>query len=312
METVATTAFFPTVAKVVDVKLVYDSTSSRWIASGTSVANSGSVLIAYSFNSSPTPLLGNWGHQQISVGVSSYTDFDCLGVDGNGIYISVAANLPHQGNHKIYAINKVSLFAGGWGFGTCWTMPNPDGTMAADVIQPVSNADNIGSGDNALFVAKADPLSGEGGRIYYRRLSWSGGSPNWLNGEDWQLLQSQTTSYINYFDLDITSSNNPTQPPYSFGGTPPAITLSRNGSRLAQASIRGGRMWLCQCVGLNTAGGTFDASANGGVIDRSGVQWLRVDLSGVATPKVNYSGRVFSNSNPHLSLVRGRGRHGKC
>ncbi len=63
------------------------------------------------------------------------------------------------------------------------------------------------------------------------------------------------------------------------------------------AVIRNGYLWACQHVGLNSANGNYDGDESGSSVDRSGVQWWKLQLNTTGT-NLTYSasGMVYDNS----------------
>ncbi len=289
---------------VFDAKIVYDPTSDRWFMTGLSSANSGIVLFAYTTGSSPTPLSTSWVKQAISIQATANNgDLPCMSVDANGIYISVAYDVPHEGHHRIFAINKSVLFSSGFS-AACYPVSNPDGSIAADVIQPVTNFDSIGGSGYTWFVTKADPVSPQGGQIFYRRLSWSGGGPGWVGNEDWQPLLTTLQGGRDYFDLGgISHTWGPPQPNLLNGSAANRIQLFETGSRLSQAYIKNSRLFVSHSIGINTSGGAYDLNVNGGVIDRTGIQWYRGELSGSTTLTSATFGRIYSSASTPMWYI---------
>ena len=67
------------------------------------------------------------------------------------------------------------------------------------------------------------------------------------------------------------------------------------------AIIRNGYLWTCQHVGLNSADGTYSGDQTGSSVNRSGIQWWKLQLNSTGTPLTySASGIVYdrATSNP--------------
>ena len=278
--------------EVADPRIVYDRLRNRWIAS---VVDGGSkdVLLAVSINEQPTPLTSNWKKYRVHFKRGSdLTDFPTLGGDANGIYLSVQYFL--NGSNAVVAINKSQLYDHddyqAWSFDTESTSPR------LRIIQPPVSFDTSAPGNYAWMVAKDPPdVSGgtyqAGGPIVYRRLQWVSGVPQLVDTQ-WLAVAESTPTYRDYFDLDVGDPQNGAPQ----RGGPIKIRVDGSisggvGSRLSMAVIRGGVLWTCHHIGLDGA----DSQYNGGAVDRSAVQWIRlqIDNNGLLVAQNNAShGRI--------------------
>ncbi len=274
----------PSATHLVDPRLVYDHHASRWVATAvdsSTYQGSGNVILAISRDCSPLPLPtpnddGNWVKHVIyfqTAGSTDATDFDTLGVDDNGIYVT-AIRYPSM-DHKILAARTSELYAvqtsqyledSGGSWYKIWTQS--DAAVGARTIQPVVNFDSVEADGYALFVAKGPPehLPYKGGSIRYRRLKWPGasGNPDWADG-DWESLPTPSTDYRDYFDLDEGTTKAPQVGGTSIVKLGAEGTGATVGSALAMAVIRGARLWTCHHVGLDGP----DPHYNGGLVDRT-------------------------------------------
>ncbi len=207
------------------------------------------------------------------------SDFPTLGLDGNGLYVSVLqSNGGTNSGHTIVAIKKPEIYQGTF-IAQKFEITN---SPLVWTIQPVVNFDPVGTSDFAWFVAKGPPDLGtnyQGGALLYRRLQWSG--TNALLDTNWSTLAITNTAYRNYYDLDGTNIS-----VFPAGGTGVAapqtngtpIDLHKIGSRLANSVIRNGFLWTCQGIGLKGTNGTYVGNQFATNVDRTGAQWLRARL----------------------------------
>lgn len=98
---------FPPNTDVSDPRVIFDPTVNRWFASSIDVGSlevNNRALIAVSNDASPT---NGWkGFAFSAASASTFADFPTLGVDSNGVYISVLV-FDSIGN----SLNRISLFA---------------------------------------------------------------------------------------------------------------------------------------------------------------------------------------------------------
>ncbi len=215
----------PSAVRIDDPRVLYDQHTNRWIAlglDGQTFGGSDNVILAVSKDSSPLPLPtlnepGNWIKHVIHFGTTEptdFTDFDTLGLDENGIYVSAIKFSDNR--QKILAIRKSVLYGSqttqdfeensGANWYKIWTESFPD-VMATKTVHPAVNFDPVPADGYALFIVKgpAQTAPYRGGAIRYRRLKWPGstGLPDWVPNEGWQdLPQPMQGNYRDYYDLD--------------------------------------------------------------------------------------------------------------
>jgi hypothetical protein len=153
------------------------------------------------------------------------------------------------------------------------------------------------------LVAKGAPDLGtnyQGGALCYRRLQWTNGAVVWRD-TNWVAAPNAGSTYRDYYDLDGTNVTVVPVPktgilaPHSFTqGLGEPIDLHASGSRLAITVIRNGFLWTCHTVGLSGTNGVYLGNATGTNVDRSGIQWLRLEVDSDGG-SLNYKahGRVF-------------------
>jgi hypothetical protein len=122
---------------VFDPRIVYDSLSSRWIASA-STEPTNAVLLAVSQTSDPT---GAWYFQRIDTDPANdlIADFPQLGFNKN--WIVVTANLYHNDESgfdhaRVYMFDKTNVFAGG----TNVTITNLTASLGPTIV-PMTTTD---------------------------------------------------------------------------------------------------------------------------------------------------------------------------
>ncbi len=287
----------PEADKVVDPRILFDHHRGRWAASGIDPVFGGSdkIVLAVSKNSDPFPLPtatdpGNWTKHVVDFGTSGgANDFDTLGLDDNGIYLSVIklSNF----DHKILAIRKSTLydtqttqnFTGGSGATWYKIFTESYDDVDARTLQPAVNFDSVDPDGYAIFVAKGSPQMTPygGGSLRYRRLKWPGptGLPDWAD-PSWQDLPNSAINYQDYFDLDDGTGNAPQMGGLwilQLGGDGAGQT---QGSALSAAVIRGGYLSTCQHVGLDGTDGDYDGGSDGQAVDRTAIQWFKLAVSG--------------------------------
>jgi len=268
------------------------------------LSNTYDVILAVSKTSLPMDVVTNWSKYQIKMTLTGFdSDFDTMGMDQNGIYLSVvhrSISLPiTNGGFTVAAIRKQDIYSGKTNY-VVLTNTNPGLTSWA--IQPAVNFDPVATNGYAWFVAKGPPTLGsgyKGGAVLYRRLQWSGTNAAWVE-TNW--LSIASTNYQNYYDFDGTNS---TYEATTGGiGAPQAggtnkIALGYIGSRLIMVVVRNGYLWTCQHVGLSGTGGGYSGDQTGSTVDRSAAQWLNFAV-GSTNLAYNASGRVYdqAQTNP--------------
>lgn len=282
-----------------DPRVLYDHQAQRWVACAIDI-NSNVVLMAVSNGSNPAGLSGNWTRYLVRIprqGIS-HPDYVTLGLDLNGIYLTVLHHGPDLG-HTVVAIKKPEIYNGTY---VAWFNFMTLSYVNASTIQPAVNFDSAPVGGYAWFIAKGPPEHSpiyKGGAVRYRRLKWNGNTVAWQD-QSWQNLPEPTTDYRNYFDYDDVNYFAPVASAPQAGSTV-KINFGNVGSRLMMAMIRNGHLYTCQHVGLNGTDGIYDGGAAGTSVDRSGVQWLKLAIgsNGEGLTLAN-RGRIFDRaaSNP--------------
>jgi hypothetical protein len=286
-----------------DPRILYDHEARRWVACNLDLGPSQQVLLAVSRDASPLGLLTNWDKYVVPVGSGVGTiDYPTLGVDGNGIYLSVlqihAVSGQHVNTgHAVAAIKKPEIYHGTF---LCTVTNVGTNDLLSWTIQPAVNFDAVPANGYAWFVAKGAPDLGEtyqGGAIRYGRMQWVGTNAQWADTE-WLTVADSEPAYRNYYDLDGTGitaiPGGGILAPQSGG---PGINLWLVGSRLMNAVIRDGVLWTCHHVGLTGANGAYSGDETGSSVDRSGIQWLKLRIaSGNQSLVYDAHGRVFDSA----------------
>ncbi len=276
-----------------DPRVLYDHESQRWIASMLD-QTSGRVILAISTNSNPTYLVTNWTKYLLPVTqVDAKSDHPTLGVDKNGIYLSVLhvalTGFVQVVNNTIVAIKKPEIYQG---TNIMVLLEVSTNELPAKVIQPAVNFDNPPRGNYAWFVAKRLRDYGEsnyyGGALTYRRLLWNGTNASWAE-TNW--VVPTNTAYRNYYDFDDAD----VRAPQTNGS--PSIRLNIFGSCAMATVIRDGLLWTCQHIGLSNTNGSYTGDATGTNVDRAGAQWfkLSIDTNGSFVSLTN--GRVYDSAS---------------
>jgi hypothetical protein len=294
-----------------DPRIIYDSVSNRWVATMIDYNSSASynLILAVSKTNTPVGLLSNWSKCWITVAKpNTDSDFDTLGMDMNGIYISVV----HRGGvaqtnagFTVVALRKQDVYTG---ITNRFVVLTNHPGLTSWCIQPAVNFDNVAADGYAWFVAKGPPEWGTrsgtnyyfGGAVLYRRLQWSGTNAVWADAT-W--VTNQTSLQRDYYDFDGADDvtiHNPGIGAPQLGGTG-RIALGDIGSRLLTAVIRNGSLWTCQHVGLSITSGIYVGDQTGATVNRSAVQWIRYTIDPIYGGfSYGSHGRIFdaAASNP--------------
>jgi len=263
---------YPTGGGLVDPRVIYDHQHQRWIASA---IDAGSLYIILAVSHGPNPVgsgsatwvADNWTKYVIPLGPC--TDYDTLGVDSNGIYLSATI----CGAVKVIALPKGPLLDGSAQTVQEHFIKTIPGLFAA--IQPGVNFEPITINDPAWFVYETF------GTINYNRLKWVNGP----NGEPvWEMAP--------WGQLTISESyNSPSSAP-QFGSTI-LLRLSHVGSRLMMATVGrvGGvqHLWTCHQIEVNSMGNNQTIQA-----DRSAVAWYKIQLDSPVS--IVNSGRMYDST----------------
>lgn len=290
---------YPTKGQIVDARILYDHRGRAWVACGLDSPSSGSGHIILAVCTNQAPFFTNWSKYLIPVKRPDHsTDFPTLGLDDNGVYLSVLhlASVTN-GGHTVVAIPKPDLYEG-----RCLrtNFDVPYAQLPAWTIQPAVSFDDVATNGRAWFVAKGPPRLNkvyQGGALCYRRLQWNGTSAGWADPH-WMILSEPTPTYRDYYDLDGTNTARLPLPDSGISapqaGGARRMDLPNTGSRLMTAVIRDGFLWTCQHVGVAGADGTYvDNDPLGTNVDRSAVQWLKLQIGSNRTSLTHYDhGRI--------------------
>ena len=278
---------YPTNKAALGPHIIYDHHSHRWIACALDGRSGNQAMLAVSTSENPTNLTTGWRRYLVDVLTNTPdSDFPNLGVDDNGIYITVALNTNfYYAGHAIVAIKKPEIYEGEY-IAHRFALAKLTESMPVAAIVPAVNFDHVPTNAYAWFVASGPPSLGSnclGGEVWYRRLQWVG--TNGVLDTNWWTLPEPSPTYRDYYDLVITNVWAPEAA--SESGSP--IRLWPIGSRLTTAVIRDGLLWTCQAVGLNRTNGVYLGDGSPSGIDRSGVQWLKISVD-PAAGSLNYVG----------------------
>ncbi len=277
-----------------DPRILFDSQSQRWVASAIQ-QDPNVIILAVSNNNSPTNLATGWQKYVIPADRGAgQCDYDTLGLDGNGIYLTVLQLNGTNAGHTIFAVKKPEVYQGT----NLSTRIEVTNDLTAWTIQPAVNFDDVATDGYAWFVAKGPPDAGtnyQGGPVLFRRLQWQGTNAVWAD-TNWVEVSNPGATYQDYFELAGTNFSSflnagVTAPQL---GTTNGVELYGIGSRLMMATIHNGFLWTCQIVGLSGTNGTYIGGASGTNVDRSAAQWLAFEISpDTATLTLVDHGRVF-------------------
>jgi hypothetical protein len=284
-----------TARNMADPRILFDSQSQRWVASAIQQSPNIAIL-AVSDDDNPTNLTGGWQKYLLPVDRGSGTpDYDTLGLDDNGIYLSVLQlNGSTNEGHTIIAVKKPEIYNGN----DLITRIDVTNDLTSWTIQPVVNFDDVATNDYAWFVAKGPPDTGtnyQGGPVLFRRLQWQGTNAAWAD-TNWVEVSNSGTTYQGYFELAGTNFSSLSSAGVAAPqlGTTNGVGLYGIGSRLLMATIHNGFLWTCHMVGLSGTNGTYTGDASGTNVDRSAAQWLAFEVSPDATTlTLAAHGRVY-------------------
>jgi len=251
-----------------DPRVLYDRRSSRWYACTLEEGQNftaNHILLAVSRTSDPT---GTWDKYVIPVGLppsggtTFFSDYDTLGVDDNGVYFGVTI-FPSLGNPFVLlvATPKSPLIASPPSLGTVFISSQLSDMYASP--QPAHNHDAVGPTGRAWFFSS---YSFGFSNVSYRYVTWSGGTPSFSARGD--VITPNLGAVVNAPALGSS------------------VPIDVSDHRLLMAVIRNNRLWTCRNVGLDSAGGSS------GTIDRTGVEWMELDVS-TSIPTLVQTGRVF-------------------
>jgi len=263
----------------IDQRILYDQGSGRWFALVDCGIYAGpqQFILAVSKSSDPvgsggpTWVSDHWRKYYIPLG-TAIPDFDRLGVDGNGVYISAFS---YSSGIRFIALPKAPLLDGSAPVVQSQFVLDDSPIAGATFFQAV-NFDPITINDPCWFVAA------DANYIYYNKLQWVNGlqsSPQF----QWMTVQSIPISNpvggpLNAHELGGVSIANVAIVGANFHN---AVMRKVNGSQY---------IWACHHVGLNSTGST--------PADRTGVEWFKLQTGTTLT--ITETGRIYDQtpSNP--------------
>jgi hypothetical protein len=258
---------FGTNRGLADPRIVFDHQSQCWVASIIEF-HSFNVILAVCTNSNPISLT-NWNRYPLYI-TQFNTDYQTLGLDGNGIYVTALHRFPHtnfvhtNSGHTVVAIKKPEIYQGTLLTNTFRFTASND--LRIWTIQPPVNHVQVATNGYAWLVAKGPPQLGSGtnyrgGAVLYRRLRWTN-STAILVDDTWKQVTDAVPAldYRDYFDIEGTNQVftylGPTLEASQAGGSK-KIDLAITGSRLMNALIRNGFLYTCHQIGLNGTNGSY-------------------------------------------------------
>jgi hypothetical protein len=283
---------------VSDPRILFDSRSQRWVASAIKPDTDPVIaILAVSDDENPTNLATGWQKYLLPIDRGySEPDYDTLGLDANGIYLSVLQiALTNSGNagHTIIAVKKPEIYNGI----NLFTRIEVTNDLTSWTIQPSASFDAVPTNGYAWFVASDLPDGGtnhQGGSVLFRRLQWQGTNAAWAD-TNWVEASNPGATYQDYYELTGTNfSSIPSGVTAPQLGSTNGVDLFSIGSRLMMATIHNGFLWTCQTVGLSGTNGTYIGDASGTNVDRSAIQWLAFQISSDNTSlTLAANGRVY-------------------
>ena len=265
-----------------DPRVRYDALSGKWIVTSidvdAGVANpvNNRFLIAVSDSSTITGGAG-WTFFQFQQNLVSTTgdtndfaDFDTLGVDANALYMgaNIFSNTGSFVSSSVFVIRKSSVTGAGPIVVTAFrdlVAPSPS---FAGPYTP-QGVDNDDPSATVGFFVGTD--GGTAGQIDVLRVGTPGATP------------TLTGPIVVTTPLDSNSISVPAS-----GGT---LNLDAGDFRLTDASIRNGKLYTTEVIGVNSAG----TATNSG--DRDATRWYRIsNLTTNSTLPLSDSGTIFDSS----------------
>lgn len=250
-----------------DPRVVYDRRSGRWIICIINIGNgttANSIFFGVSATNDPT---GTWAMYNFQAGTAtSFCDYETLGVDDNGVYFGGTQFATNNTQHAVvFALAKAPLLAG-----------TPVGASFDNITdmfsspQPAVNLDAT-AGGRAWIVSSSTTVFGN---VNYRTITWNGTTPG--------ITATSVAATPGYNDIPLITPSGS------------SLALETGDDRLMMAVIRGGQLWTCRHLGVNSSG-------NSGSADRTACEWLKLDVS-TATATLQDSGRVFdpAATNPRF------------
>ena len=178
-----------------DPRAWYDDVSDRWVVcafdKNRHTNNRFDVILAVSKGPTLSLDANDWYPLPFSatLGDGELLDFTTLGVDANGIYISIQVRgaAPLTSNGFLLKAFKKSAAYNGIEVSVLKNVPPSE--LDSWAIQPVHNYDSQPA--YAWFVAK-----GADRQIWYRRLQWNGDTADWVGS--WAPVAG---NYLDYYDI---------------------------------------------------------------------------------------------------------------
>ncbi len=305
-----------------DPRIVYDPHSQRWFAAQID-PQSRKALLAVSKSAEPVPLNTQpdladttwvnayWTKYLVQIDHPNIgdTDFLTMGSDKNGIFIAVLHRPTGNWQATLAAIPKAPLVNQQAGPKQPTDSNNIFRFDLGDrqsVIQPAVNLDANPVNDIVWLVLKASPQVGppyQPGPIRFARLKWNSTTSLFelqSPGSPWTDVEGSAPPP--YFDIVYNQSLKALQRPADAEHNL-KVQLADVGSRLMNAVVRtvGGAtyLWTCHHIGLDGGGNN---QYDGGTVDRSAIQWLKLQVSAGAH-SLSYAdyGRIYdpAGSNPY-------------
>jgi hypothetical protein len=262
-----------------DPNILYDPNLGRWLAVALDSVSHDTFILAVS--NGPDPIgsgIGdwvspNWKKYAYTVEAGNDLDFPRLGVDGNGIYITLRRTSGSGYFNHIVAIPKTQAFRDG-GAPFFQRMPID---LQTDVIVPPINFDPVSPTETALFVAQ--PWTESATKIQVGRVKWTTDTPpfaQWWGNQLVNLLEPGADvdegvwqNGVQVFPLDPLSYQS------SFKL---AIHVRGFGSDYTMAMIRNGYLWTCHTIGVNSSGRYTGVHPSYGDADRTACEWLKFQI----------------------------------
>ena len=182
-----------------DPRILFDSQSQRWVASAIEQSPNIAIL-AVSNDDNPTNLTTGWQKYLLPVDRGyGNPDYDTLGWDANGIYLSVLQLSPTtNAGFTIIAVKKPEIYNGT----NLFTRIEVTNDLASWTIQPAVNFDDVPTNGYAWFVANGPPDAGtnyQGGSVLFRRMQWQGTNAAWAD-TNWVEVSNPGSAYQDYYE----------------------------------------------------------------------------------------------------------------
>ncbi|NLI00871.1 MAG: Ig-like domain repeat protein [Chthonomonadales bacterium] len=247
-------------------RVIFDRRSGRWfaVALETNGGAANHAILAVSATSDPT---GTWRKYAITIGESNTTtDEVMIGTDDNGVYFG-ASMIPSGGSPfgKVAATRKASLLAASPSLSTVYTWRLITDMMATPV--PTHNQDAVASNGFAYLFASSTVAYAN---IRYRTLQWA------LSG-------------VPTLSLTVEIPSAAYGPPVDAPAKDSTTDIDVGDDRVLMAVQRANGIWGTRNVGVTSSGGA-------GAVDRTAVEWFRIDASIPGALALADQGRVFDQS----------------